>query len=186
MAFKELGGGSGGNVLKWATPGQSVEGRLVGTKRGKVFSGRPSTLAVIKQTNGAEIIVPLTTVLEGRFIENELKPGTVIRITYLGLAAGKNGGNSYKDFKLEIDDASIPAGGAPVSLAQAQAQAQAQAPAAVPASGSEYDILAAKLSDKVGPAAAAPMLNALAQMYPDATERLIQLRQACKWQGVSA
>ncbi len=65
MAYKELvgAGGNGGTVLKWDKPGQVVEGRLVATKRGKVFNGRPTTLAIIKQKDGVDITIPLTTVL---------------------------------------------------------------------------------------------------------------------------
>ena len=183
MAFKELSGGSGGTIYKWGTPGQVVEGRYVGSKRGKVFNGRPSTLGTVKNAAGVDVVFGMTTVLESQFLENEIKPGTVIRITYLGLEPGKNGGNGYKNFKLEIDDSSTPTGASPAASAP-----QTPAPAATAsadATGSEYDILAGKLSLKVGASAAAPMLNALGQMYPDPAERLKQLQQACKSQGVA-
>ena len=177
MGFRELAGGSGGTIYKWTTPGQVVEGRYVGSKRGKVFNGRPSTLGTVKNAAGVDIVFGMTTVLESR-LENDIKPGTVIRITYLGLEPGKNGGNGYKNFKLEIDDD----GGItpPVEQPSAPPVVGSAAP-----SGSEYDILAGKLSLKVGASAAAPMLNALGQMYPDPAERLKQLQQACKSQGVA-
>ena len=198
MAFKELSGGSGGNILKWQTAGQVVEGRLIGTKRGKVFNGRPSTLAIVAHANGTQTTMPLPTVLEGRFIENDIKPGTTIRVTYLGLVAGKQGGAQYKDFRLEADDSTIgqplPAILAPaVQPAQPAVQPPAATPpvaqpATVPVApvvpASEYDGLAAKLMEKVGAAAAGPMLNALAQLYPDPATRTEQLKLALRTQGV--
>lgn len=199
MGFKELGGGGNGTILKWSTPGQVVEGRLVGQKRGKVFNGRPSSLAIIQQANGVQITAPLTTVLESRLLENNVMPGATLRITYIGLAPGKNGGNGYKDFKVEIDESTV---GQPIPPAVQPAQpgqpaavpAPVQQPATVPAvvappvepSGdAEYDGFALALVGKVSLAAAQPMLNALKQLYPDLAARKEQLKAALRTQGVA-
>ncbi len=192
MAFKELVGSGGiGTVLKWQTPGQVVQGRLVATKRGKVFNGRTTTLAIIKQENGVDITIPLTTVLESRFIENNLAPGNVLRITFTGKETGKNG-MEYKAFKLEIDDNSEPVppaaqqnvtGPTPAEIEAAKAMlAGLDRPTEPAPPASEYDRLLAVLHAS-NPKGAAAIKGALEAMYPE-SERLGKLKETLVHQGI--
>ncbi len=194
MAYKELAGTSGGTVLKWDKPGQVVEGRLVATKRGKVFNGRPTTLAIIKQSDGVDITIPLTTVLESRFIENSIQNGTQLRITYTGKETSPSSKMEYKAFTLEADMDGAPATSAPIAGASNGGPSAAEIEAAkamlaklgkpveqVPPA-SEYDRLLAVLNAS-NPKGAAAIKGALEAMYPEA-ERLGALKETLVQQGI--
>lgn len=178
MAFKELGGGNTGAIVKWNTPGQIIEGRLVLVKNGKKFANNPepSKLAVIAQADGTQVTVPLTAVLAARVVENNVQPGTLLRITYRGTAKGK-GGVEYKDFLFEADDSGAPVDNRTASDAQLFGASNKPAPA------SEYDQLALRLVGKEGQAVAGPMLAALEQIFKDPAERLEQLKKAVAQRG---
>lgn len=193
MAFKELNGagGNGGTVLKWDRPGQVVEGRLVATKRGKVFNGRPTTLAIIKQQDGVDITIPLTTVLESRFIENSVQNGSILRITYTGKETSPSSKMEYKAFKLEIDDASAPAVAPQTSVTGPSAAEIEAAKAMLAGLGkpqepqapvNEYDRLLALLAQS-NPKGAAAIKGALEASFPEA-ERLAKLKDVLAQQGI--
>lgn len=185
MAFKELTGGNGGTVLKWDRPGQVVEGRLVATKRGKVFNGRPTTLAIIKQNDGVDVTIPLTTVLESRFLENSIQNGSILRITYTGKETSPSSKLEYKAFRLEIDDTTAAAAAGP-SAAEIEAAktmlANLGEPQEPQAPASEYGRLLALL-EKSNPKGAAAIKGALEAMYPEA-ERLGKLKETLVQQGI--
>lgn len=168
MAFKEMN--SSGPVLKWTTPGQSVEGRVTVVKNGKVFSGKQSKLAVIETASGA-VTIPLPTMLEGLFADNGIGAGHIVRVTYTGTQKSQKG-VEFKAFKLEVDDS----GPAP----------QPPSPAAPAASAGEFQKLADALAAKVGAEPAKSMIGALRQIYKTEAEQLDGLRKALAQHGVAA
>lgn len=197
MAFKEMNGAgsNGGTVLKWNTVGQVVEGRLVATKRGKVFNGRPTTLAIVKQADGVDVTFPLTTVLESRFIENSIAPGQVIRVTYTGKETSATSKMEYKAFKLEVDDQGVAApapvaapqnvtGPTPAEIEAAKAMlAKLGQPVVQVPALSEYDRLLALLNAS-NPKGAAAIKGALEGMFPEGAERLDALKNTLVQQGI--
>ncbi|MGH6691901.1 MAG: hypothetical protein ACREF4_14625, partial [Gammaproteobacteria bacterium] len=170
MAFKEISNGTAGNMVKWQTPGQTVEGRLIGIKNGKVFNGKQTRIAIIEKPDASRVNAPLTTVLESNFAE--INPGAVVRVTYLGTVKGQSG-DEYKNFKVEVDDGGT-SGVSPASpdLTQQLVTTFANAGSAVTApTVGEYDRLSGLLCQKVGDAAGKAQLAALAQLVPDQATR---------------
>lgn len=185
MAFRPIngsGGGEGGSVMKWTTLGQSVQGRVVGYKNGRVFptlkGPKQSRLLILDVGNGVQTAVPLPSDLsDDKQIEYNAKPGSFVKIT-LAEFVKTNQPQPYKKFELLVDDGTD----GPAPQQPSQQPATSAASASAPAS---YDNLAALLSAKVGPAAATPMLNALQQLYPDPAVRLENLKQTLRANGVA-
>lgn len=178
MGFRPVTGtgNGGGDVFKWTTVGQTVTGRLVGCKNGKVFSGRQSRLAVIDVGNGVQIPVPLTSDLaDDKQFESAVKPGNLVKITLVELVKTKQP-QPYKKFELLIDDGTEGPANAPVT--------SGNLPAAQSTSSMSVAQMEAALTAKVGAAGAAPMLNALKQLYADPAVFEQKLRETLKTQGV--
>lgn len=92
---------SGGEYVKWETPGQVVEGIWRGTSPGKPApDGKPTMLGTI-ETPAGRVRFSATTVLKDRL--ELIHEGYAVRLTYTGTQKSK-GGMSFKAFKVEVED----------------------------------------------------------------------------------
>jgi hypothetical protein len=155
MGYKLLNSNAS-ELLRWETPGQVVEGKLIGYRPGKRFGDRESRFAVLETRDGRQYRVPLPTALDGVLRDAGIEPGAGLRITYRGTRLGKNG-REFKDFQVEVEEAqAVPQ----VSRSPEE----------------EYRALADELTAMDGIEAAGAQLGALETFYPRLADRLQALQ----------
>jgi hypothetical protein len=99
--WRRLGLG-GGHIYKFTDPGQILEGIWGGTKPSARF--KDSELGVIKEEEGTEQLFAMTAGLRDLI---PVKPGTEVKITYLGLQTAMSG-NEFKAYAIDVaEDAEV-------------------------------------------------------------------------------
>jgi hypothetical protein len=93
--WRQIGGG-GGEIRKWETQGDTLEGIFRGIAPGKF-----GDLGVLEEPDGKTVRFPVHTALQEKVAG--LKEGQTVKIEYLGLHEGKSG-RKYKDFMVWVDD----------------------------------------------------------------------------------
>jgi hypothetical protein len=94
--FVKIGGG--GPIVKWTTPGQTVEGKFLGLRQGKF-----GPLASFQTDDGNTVTMPAHAVLADRFAT--IPVGTVVLVEYKGKSRGAKSGNEFKDFDVFVESA---------------------------------------------------------------------------------
>lgn len=96
--WTQVGGGTG-DLLKWETEGQSLEGIWQGT-----HDGQFGPLGTVEQPDGARVRFPLHTALLDRM--QRISEGAEVRIIYRGKAKSK-AGREFKAFDVFVSDPSM-------------------------------------------------------------------------------
>lgn len=171
---------SGGeSYVKFQNVGDRHEGTLIGSqqKPNKFKPGTSDIVALFKRSDGTQFSVRITqTALLDAWYTANPKSGEYVIFTFEKLYPSKFG-NPGKDISVDIPSRGEDGAGAPV----------AQQPTPVVPQGDlsqgRYDVLVAKLTEKVGPSFSA-MHNMLTSMYPDRATREAELEKLAKQQGV--
>lgn len=92
--FRQLGGGT---FFKFDTPNQVLEGVWRGTQAGRYGDNG------VVEVDGVPQMFTINAALKDLI---RVKPGTEVRITYLGRKEAKNG-NQFKAFRVEVEEDAV-------------------------------------------------------------------------------
>lgn len=99
MGRIEVGGGA---YMKWQTEGQELAGEWRGLSAGKPAPDGKATIVGTVDTADGPVRFSATSVLQTKL--GRIREGFTVYIQFLGSVKGKSG-VSYKNFRVEVDDA---------------------------------------------------------------------------------